>query len=136
MFIVFNRLCRTASQSHLQRSVKMGLIGRPATSVNSYQLSLRDYPEERMLRMNCSGSLKSRYIYMSLQDVGIATYFYTGLQHSETEHKINYTYTGSNLNQLSNRKRGTCSGALARGIAVQAGRSLFRFPMVSLGFFI
>jgi len=50
--------------------------------------------------------------------------------------KFQPSYIGSNLDQLYNRERGTCSGALARGIAVQAGRSLFRFLMASLGFFI
>jgi len=37
-------------------------------------------------------------MYRSLQDVFIATHFYTALQHSETEHKINCTYEGWNLN--------------------------------------
>ena len=44
-------------------------------------------------------------------------------------------YIGKYLNQLWNTERGACSGAIGLGIAVQAGSSLFRFPVVSLGFF-
>jgi len=54
---------RTTYRSHAQvqesRTLKMGLIGCPETSVRKYHYSLRNNPEERNSQLLHGGSLKS-----------------------------------------------------------------------------
>ena len=42
--------------------LKVWPIGCPWTSVNNYQFTLRDIPEERRSRLHCAGSLKSHAV--------------------------------------------------------------------------
>jgi hypothetical protein len=63
-FLVVIRNCLEVSYRLLgtayRRPLKMGLIGRPETSVSNYRTMPRKTPEERITRLHRDGSLKSR----------------------------------------------------------------------------
>jgi hypothetical protein len=81
----------TTHRSHLQRSVKMGPIGCPETSVRNYNYSLRNNPEERSSHLLRGESLKSHTFedYLKL----ISTVDRKLARRAEVKNKLSCTIT-------------------------------------------
>jgi hypothetical protein len=70
MVILYRRF-GTRSPSWISRTLKMGPIGFPETSVQNYHSTLRNIPEERRSNLHRGGSLISRNTDKHLGMIGV-----------------------------------------------------------------